>query len=126
MNREEEFEKNYPFTNFNQFGQGRMDLRVFDQNTWWVSIEGKGTLLEELNSEQLTEILNFLFNKAEYFHEVYTTNQLILMVSAHLEGSAPDGIIEIKLMGVDELSMMTPHQWLASTALMRKINKLLD
>lgn len=125
MSREDEFNEKHPFTNFGQFGKGSFDLRVFDQDEWWITREGEGRKLDELSNTSLLEIMNFFFNHAEWFYDIYVTNKMIDFVAAHLEGMDEEQI-ETNLRRVDELGNTKPHEWLSQTLLIRKINQLLD
>jgi hypothetical protein len=124
MSREEELNENHPFTNFGQFGTGTFDIRVFDQGEWWITNAGEGRKISELSNTSLLEIMNFLFNKAEWFYDVYITNKMINFVSSHLEGMDQEQT-EMKLLVVDELGSINPHVWLSRTPLMISINKRL-
>jgi hypothetical protein len=54
-----------PFTCFGQWGRGWMDLRVFDQDVWWVDVEGRPHRLSEMTVEYRRNVLRFLLDSAE-------------------------------------------------------------
>ena len=54
-----------PFTYFGQWDRGWMDLRVFDQDVWWVDVEGRPHRLSEMTVEYRRNVLRFLLDSAE-------------------------------------------------------------
>jgi len=54
-----------PFTNFGQFGQGRIDLRVFLQSEYWVDEEGTGHTLVSMSDEYRHSVVRVLLINAE-------------------------------------------------------------
>lgn len=57
-----------PFTAFGQFGPGRMDKRVFEQDQWWVNVNGEAFLLEDMSVEYRENVVRFLLDGALYFY----------------------------------------------------------
>lgn len=59
-----------PFTAFGQFGEGSLDLRVFDQEVQWVDIRGIPHLLQEMSREYVANVIDFLWAlRDQYFAE---------------------------------------------------------
>src|SRR5689334_17031807 len=57
-----------PFTAFGQFGENRLDLRVFDQDVYWVDRTGTQHLLREMPLAYVSNVIEFLMDlREEYF-----------------------------------------------------------
>lgn len=126
MNIEEQFNKDFPFENFGQFREGTIDIRVFDQDKWWVNYKGEPYLLENTDQETLSSILEFLFNNAEFLYELYITNKLISLIASDIDTESTNEELAKRLAEMDALTGVKPHQWLASSLLSKKLNALLD
>lgn len=60
-----------PFTAFGQFGVDSLDLRVLDQDTYWIDRHGRAQLLREMSAEFLENVIAFLSElRDQYFAEV--------------------------------------------------------
>jgi hypothetical protein len=57
-----------PFTDFGQFGQGRIDLRVFLQSEYWVDAKGTGHTLTSMDDEYRRNVVRVLLVSAEKLH----------------------------------------------------------
>lgn len=57
-----------PFTAFGQFGEDKLDMRVFEQDVWWIDIHGQEHLLEEMSTDYLNNVVRHLFENLEHFH----------------------------------------------------------
>ena len=112
-----------PFTAFGQFGYGKLDIRVFEQDIWWVDIAGHQHVLAAMSQDYLRNVLIFLFEGAHSFHltviakraiefadaAVIRGDEAYLSFLAH-ESRIPSGTIE----------------WLRSTPLVKRIDNLLS
>lgn len=49
-----------PFTAFGQFDEGALDLRVFDQDIYWVDRLGVSHPLKEMSQEYIANVIAFL------------------------------------------------------------------
>lgn len=59
-----------PFTAFGQFGVDSLDLRVLDQDTYWIDRHGRAQLLSEMSAEFLENVIAFLSElRDQYFAE---------------------------------------------------------
>jgi hypothetical protein len=57
-----------PFTDFGQYGPGKLDLRVFLQTEYWVDIQGTGHLITSMSDEYRSNVIRMLLCNAEAFH----------------------------------------------------------
>lgn len=114
-----------PFTAFGQFGEGKMDSRVFDQDIYWVDINGKPHLLTEMSEDYLENVLVLLFEGMERFYFGALVRSTIGIIDDLFSGN-PNSEVLANELGITPISEMEPAEWLASTPLVRKINKLLD
>jgi hypothetical protein len=57
-----------PFTDFGQFGEGRIDLRVFLQSEYWVDGNGIGHCLTSMSDEYRGNVVRVLLISAEKLH----------------------------------------------------------
>ncbi len=114
-----------PFTAFGQFGPGKLDKRVFEQDVYWVDVLGQPHFLEEMSSEYLGNVLAMLFGRMEEFY----FSALMRYVAGIIEDDAlgkTNVDILARMLGTASIAELTPSEWLASTPLVRKINKLLE
>src|SRR4051812_37261241 len=59
-----------PFTAFGQLGVDRLDLRVFDQDTYWVDRTGDPHLLAEMSADYIENVICFLDElRDQYFRD---------------------------------------------------------
>jgi hypothetical protein len=116
-------EDELPFTAFGQFGADSLDLRVFEQDKYWVNREGKPFLLEEMDRDYLLNVMTFLFDGASYFHLMMLRKTVIEVLSDALNGVENPEILAVQTS--NSISDVEPVQWLNSTPLVRKLNKLL-
>lgn len=112
-----------PFTAFGQWGEGQLDLRVFDQDIYWVNVTGEPFLLTEMTKDYLQNVLAFLFNSVESFY-------LGIVIKKSIE-TIYDAYHKDNLEQLDDPSKLTvcdqnPVEWLAATVLVKKINTLLE
>ena len=112
-----------PFTAFGQFGEGKMDNRVFEQDIYWVNVKGEAFLLEEMSSDYRCNVINFLLENCEYFHGWAALRSGIDALAAALRGEVHAEILTREL-GLPTLDELDPHDWLESTPLMRRLRAL--
>ena len=53
-----------PFTDFGQFGSGKLDLRVFLQDEYWVDKDGTGHLITSMSDEYRSNVIRMLLINA--------------------------------------------------------------
>lgn len=114
-----------PFTAFGQWGEGKMDNRVFDQDIYWVDVKGNPHLLEDMSDEYRMNVIMFLRDNMAYFG----ANAAIRMVSELLGNIyiAPAGYCDTEetyRAAENFLAADTPEEWLESTPLMRRLRHL--
>jgi len=112
-----------PFTAFGQFGEGKMDNRVFDQDIYWVNIAGKAFLIEEMSSDYRRNVIDFLRENCEYFHARAALRTGIEALILAFEGRVHGDILARDL-GSPAIEDLDPLDWLESTPLMRKLKSL--
>ena len=118
-----------PFTAFGQFGEGRLDQRVFDQDIWWVDTHGKAHLLKEMSTDYLSNILGFLYSNLELFHAsaaIRQTIEYVLVMIPSTEGPKDfQGFVDY-VTSRSNLADVSAVDWLAGTVLVKQIIMLLD
>lgn len=117
-----------PFTSFNKT-EGQLDLRVFEQDVWWVDIHGQEHLLNEMSREYLQNVLTHLFTHVDYFYTGSCLRMKIEQVLALLPiFGAPENIEEYAAYVAHKESPLTkaPGKWLMDTPLTKRIVELLD
>jgi hypothetical protein len=107
-----------PFTAFGQYGEGQMDLRVFDQDIYWVNIHGEPFYLNKISPEYVSNLINFLMQHAEGNYLGYMEYAFSYAISTPHKGSLKT------LFHKDENTIKTATEWLASTVLMQKLIEL--
>lgn len=109
-----------PFTAFGQWGAGRLDLRVFDQDTYWVDYSGKAHLLDQMSEEYHLNVIGFLSANAE---EYFTATLIRALLQWDIDSEAG---YTTTLPGLNpkNLLVLTASQWLESTPLMLRLRLL--
>ena len=78
-----------PFTDWGQFGYGRLDLRVLDQATYWVDVSGAPHRLCDMSPDYRANVLALLRHGAVYFH-LMTIRRLLIELYADLDAGRTD------------------------------------
>lgn len=112
-----------PFTEFGQFGEGQLDLRVFEQDTWWVDIHGEPHLLEEMSTDYLRNVRLFLLEHAVMYQRRMTLRYAIEKVQ-EAWGEAPEGFSEY-LARKSSPDTLDSESWLRQTPLFMRLEMLL-
>ena len=113
-----------PFTAWGQHGSGVLDLRVFDQDIWWVDIKEVPHRLVEMSDEYLSNVIGFLLAYAEHFHADTVMRWRLQECGDNLLGR-PSGEALARAAGVPDLAELAPEVWLESTPLMRALRRTL-
>lgn len=115
-----------PFTAFGQWGEARMDLRVVEQEIFWVDTHGRPHRLadeSDMTPDYLSNVIAFLIDGADYF---YSRALLSSAITAYGEvllfGEVPGELLAEEL-GAPLLTELTPLEWLESTPLMRALRR---
>lgn len=109
-----------PFTAFGQYGPDRLDLRVFDQDVYWVDRNGDPHRIDEMGEEYVTNVTTMLFERAVEFHAASVLRECAQNVGDALLGTVSAGLLVDEL-GVGSLASTDPTVWLASTPLVRRL-----
>lgn len=112
-----------PFTAFGQFGENSLDLRVFEQDVWWVNKLGEPFKLEEMSSDYLSNVEFFLIENLYHFYLGFIEKTTIDILLDVMDGKTNSEVLSHEL--GHGLLDQTPESWLSGTPLMRKIVKLL-
>lgn len=114
-----------PFTAFGQFGPDSMDLRVFEQDIYWVNAQGNPFRLDEMSQEYRLNVINFLFNEAEYLYvsmvKKYAVELLIQLKESGTGSLDSENPVFVAAMTMNE---QNPVEWLNSTPLIRRLSAL--
>lgn len=112
----EEYEEK-PFTNFGQFGEGKLDLRVFNQEEYWVDVHGTPHVIEEMNTNYRRNVIIHLLTNARFFQSGVSLEQVIVKIGKSLgyeiESSFNPGVSEMESL-----------QWLEGTLLMKRLRAI--
>lgn len=113
-----------PFTAWGQHEYGRLDLRVFDQEVWWVDIEQRPHRLTEMSAAYIANVIAFLEQHRDYYY-AETTRRLVIQLAGDLMlGRVPDEVVAGEL-GAPKHTDLTPEEWLEATPLMRALRRRL-
>jgi hypothetical protein len=113
-----------PFTAFGQWGQDYLDLRVFEQDTWWVDRTGRPHLLSQMSAEYRANVLAHVIDNAPQFHLGVIRKEAIQMVGDVLYGLPPAELLVIDAGGIGAAGV-SAAVWLESTPLVRKLRALI-
>ena len=108
------------FTEFGQFGAGRLDLRVFDQDVFWVDRNGRGHRLHDMSTEYLTNVIADLVRCGDYYRRQFELNALLDEVDAALSGLLSGEMLAF-LVGGPAPADVSADVWLEATPLMRAL-----
>jgi hypothetical protein len=112
-----------PFTDWGQFGVDHLDLRVFDQDVWWVDRLGRPHRLVEMSEEYVANVILHLEENARYFYFGTMRRSFIQMLGDAYYGRV-NGDVVAEALGAPTLSDVSPEQWLESTPLMRRLRRI--
>lgn len=112
-----------PFTAFGQFGYGKMDNRVFEQDVYWVDIAGKPHLLAEMPSAYRVNVIAFLHQHKDYYYDSTALREAITLFE-HAATGNPAAIWASSELNAVTVTDMSPTDWLESTPLMRQLRRL--
>lgn len=112
-----------PFTDFGQFGEDHLDLRVFEQNEWWVDRRGVGHRLVEMSEEYRRNVISHLLMFCPSYHAGMAMKEAIESYCALLEDEQPWAAAAREL-GIPMLFEVEAQTWLESTPLMRRLRAL--
>lgn len=118
-----------PFTDFGQYGEDKIDIRVFEQDVWWVDRTGEPHLLREMSQEYLDNVLEYLYSNVEYFHTAsslrFDIEQLLTMLPTPGAPANMEAYLEY-VNGKASPDELVAAEWLNSTPLVKRLLQLLE
>lgn len=112
-----------PFAAFGQFGEDMLDLRVFDQDVWWVDRRGRPHLVAQMSGEYVANVISFLTQFREgYFVVCRRRAHIQALGDLYLFGD-PGGDALAAALGAPTWDDLTAETWLESTPLMRALRR---
>lgn len=108
-----------PFTAFGQFGNGKLHLRVFDQDTWWVDITGTPHRIDQMSFDYQSNVIMFLREHAAGYHTATLVRACLQATGDLLTGRAV-----LPGLDPDTIAGQDPLEWLESTVLVRKLRQV--
>ena len=112
-----------PFTAFGQFGADMLDLRVFDQEVYWVDRSGCPHLLMKMSAEYVGNVIVFLEECCESFFVASIWRAVAQGLGDQILFGDPGGDVLAVLAGGPSWEDLTPQEWLAATPLMRALQR---
>jgi hypothetical protein len=112
-----------PFTAFGQFGPGKLDLRVFDQDVYWVDVYGQGHLLTQMSADYRRNVIEFCLQHAASYHAAYVVRELVGSVVEAFEGRPSAAVLSSQL-GVPTAADLDADTWIKTTPLLRRLRAL--
>jgi hypothetical protein len=109
-----------PFTAFGQFGPGSLDLRVFDQDVYWVDVTGRAHRIDEMDASYLDNVIAMLDARAVEFHCSTVQREAIQSFGDVMLGRTPASLL-INDLGIGAVADSDARTWLMSTPLMRAL-----
>lgn len=112
-----------PFTAFGQFGPDAMDLRVFDQDVYWVDRIGDPHLIDEMGAEYVGKVRAMLLDRVDEFHSATVLREYAQSAGDALHGRVSGGVL-VEDLGIGSLRQTDALTWLRSTPLMRRLENV--
>lgn len=101
-----------------------MDLRVIEQDVWWVDIHGDPHLLAEMSPEYLSNVVGHLqVYVLQYFTDVLLKTAYEVIYDSRT--GRPNAELLSRAAGGPRITDLTPEEWLESTPLMRELRRRL-
>lgn len=104
---------------------GVFDRRMLDQDRFWVTRHGQVLALADMRAEHLLAVTEMLQGKAMWLHLHAMIETFTVLAVDSVSGVASGERLAIELTG-ESICDLEPHQWLATTALMRALTRRLD
>lgn len=111
-----------PFTAFGQFGPDSMDLRVFDQDVYWVDRNGDPHAISAMSEEYVSNVLHMLLDRAAEFHATALLRECAQSAGDALYGRVSGGVL-VENLGIGSLRDSDPQTWVRSTPLVRRLGR---
>ena len=113
-----------PFTAFGQWGEGRLDSRVFEQDVDWVDFNGVPHLISEMSPVYVRNVVAFLVRDVDEFHLGAMLREDATLVGELLLGRRPAMLAALDA-GAPATADLDPLVWLEATPLMRRLRRRL-
>ena len=111
-----------PFTASGQHEHGRLDLRVFDQDIWWVDIAQQPHRLEQMSDEYILNVIDHLQTHVRGFYRDTIRRGIFQMHGDMLLGRISTDVVA-EALGATPLTGLSPSEWLEGTPLMRALRR---
>lgn len=115
------YEGEKPFTAFGQWGEGHLDLRVFEQDVYWVNIQGVAFKIEEMSVDYIDNVIAHIREHSDMFHLRMIEKMTLEIIQDALDGKENAEVIAFE-MG-NSIAHQTATEWAESNVLMRKLLK---
>lgn len=112
-----------PFTAFGQYGDDALDLRVFEQDVYWVDRKGEPHLIVEMSDAYRANVIGFLRDHERFYYTLTLMRSITTMLGETALGRVPAEVL-LEDLGVPTLPDLEPDEWLESTPLMRALQRL--
>jgi hypothetical protein len=112
-----------PFTDFGQFGEGRIDLRVFLQSEYWVDAKGTGHTLTSMSDEYRLNVVRVLLVSAEKLH-IKVLYLMVKMIHNATIARDHEAFGDLLRTAVPLMHLKDPYQFMESTVLMKRLREL--
>jgi hypothetical protein len=112
-----------PFTDFGQFGEGRIDLRVFLQSEYWVDGNGIGHCLTSMSDEYRGNVVRVLLIKAENLH-IKILYLMVQMIREATIARDTDSFEALLRTAVPLMHLKDPYEFMENTVLMTRLREL--
>ncbi|NUR14913.1 hypothetical protein [Terrabacter sp. C0L_2] len=114
-----------PFTAWRQHEAGILDLRVFDQDQWWVDRNQTPHMLTDMSALYVERVIDMLESLAEYYYLMTVRRDLLQRIGDEMLGRlSTDNVAESA--GATPLRDLTPQAWLEGSPLMRALRRRLS
>lgn len=111
-----------PFTAWGQHEPGTLDLRVFDQDEWWVDRNQTPHMLTDMSVLYVERVIDMLESLAEYYYLMTVRRDLLQRMGDEMLGRVPTDTVA-ESAGVTPLRDLTPQAWLEGSPLMRALRR---
>jgi hypothetical protein len=111
-----------PFSEYGQFGVGKLDLRVFEQGEVWVDRSGAPHQIAEMSEEYVRNVRWMLLSRCEEFHAACALLETLTEADKVLHGELSWLALREEL-GMLAVCEMDPVSWLHSTLLWRSLDR---
>jgi hypothetical protein len=124
------FSDELPFTAFGQHGHDQLDLRVFEQDIWWVDRYGQEHLLSEMTTDYLRNVKMHMINYGKGYHDASKLRYSIEVILANSDISKRT-LYDFPGFSSYVARKINPGNfewfvWLESTPLYRRIGEILE